>query len=280
MRFTFPNGEHPGIELTRGSLSIGSGEEDTVRLDAAGLKPSHARIELQPERRLCALHLAPGALAYVNARPIRGLALLRAGDVVMLNRVRLLLQGAIANAPVPVGTNDSLDARPGGPRVVLRCVAGPQYGRSFRFEPSLSIGRSERADLSIEDEALAPIHARLHWLGERCLVRCESEGQTVEINGQSVSAGWLLPGDQLRLGLGRYVLEAPGLRPGRREDPHTPVKPMRAVEANVAGGAAAIASGGDGAAAVARPGFNFGWLILAATGIAAALIALFLYAPR
>jgi hypothetical protein len=55
---------------------------------------------------------------------------------------------------------------------------------------------------------------------------------------------------------------------------------MRAVEAAVAGGAAAIASGGDGAAAVARSGFNFGWLILAAAGIAAALIALFLYAPR
>ena len=51
MRFTFPNGEHPGVELTRGSLSIGSGSEDTVCLGDAGLKPSHARIDLQPERQ-------------------------------------------------------------------------------------------------------------------------------------------------------------------------------------------------------------------------------------
>jgi hypothetical protein len=54
---------------------------------------------------------------------------------------------------------------------------------------------------------------------------------------------------------------------------------MRAVDAADAAAAAAAL-----APALAQPqeqrGFNFGWLILAAVGIAAALIALFLYAPH
>lgn len=279
MRFTFPNGEHPGLELTRGSVSIGSEPEDSVCLPAAGLKPAHARIDLQPERRLCALRLAPGALAYVNARPVRSLALLRPGDVLTLNRVRVQVQGALSTAALPPLHDAGAAARPGGPKVVLRGVSGPQFGRSFGFAPSLSLGRSEGADIGIDEDGVAPIHLRLHWYGDRCLVLAESmasDAPAFELNGHPLAAGWMLPGDQLRVGSARFVLEAPGLRPGRRDDPHTPVKPMRAMEVNQAAASAAAA------AALAEPprSFNFGWLILAAAGIAAALIALFLYAPH
>lgn len=281
MRFTFPNGEHAGLELTRGSLSIGSEAGDNVCLPAAGLKPGHARIELQPERRICALRLAPGALAYLNARPVRSLALLRAGDVLTLNRIRVQVLGPVSNAPLPEPEEATRCARPGGPRVVLRGVSAPFFGRSFGFAPSLSIGRSERADLSIDEEGLAPIHLRLHWHGDRCLVQAESpeQGPAFELNGHPLIAAWMLPGDQLRVGSARFVLEAPGLRPGRRDDPHTPVKPMRAAELAQAA-AAATPAGSAGAAEVASRGFNFVWLIAAAAAIAGALIALFLYAPH
>ncbi len=279
MRFTFPNGEHPGLELTRGSVSIGSEPEDSVCLPAAGLKPAHARIDLQPERRICALRLAPSALAYVNARPVRSLALLRPGDVLTLNRVRVQVQGALSTAPLPPLHDAGSAARPGGPRVVLRAISGAQFGRSFGFAPSLSIGRSEGADITVDEEGVAPIQLRLHWYGDRCLVLAESASSddgAFELNGYPLSSGWMLPGDQLRVGSARFVLEAPGLRPGRRDDPHTPVKPMRAMEITQAAASAAAA------AALVEPqrGFNFGWLILAAAGIAAALIALFLYAPH
>ncbi|SDD23890.1 FHA domain-containing protein [Aquimonas voraii] len=281
MRFTFPNGEHADLELTRGSLSIGSEAGDTVCLPSAGLLPGHARIELQPERRLCALRLAPGALAYLNARPVRSLALLRAGDVLTLNRVRVQILGSIANAPLPPAGQMGDGARPGGPRVVLRGVCGPYFGRSFGFAPSLSIGRSERADLCLDDDGLAPIQVRLHWYGDRCLVQSESNLQPApfELNGHPLVAGWMLPGDQLRVGTARFVLEAPGLRPGRREDPHTPVRPMRSTEVAQAAVSAAPASSAVAAREAAR-GFNFLWLIAAAAAIAGALIALFLYAPH
>lgn len=280
MRFTFPNGEHSGLELTRGSVSIGSESDDTVCLPAAGLKPAHARIDLQPERRLCALRLAPGALAYVNARPVRSLALLRAGDVLTLNRVRVQVQGALSTAPLPPLQDAGSAARPGGPRVVLRGVSGVQFGRCFSFAPSLSVGRSERADITVDEEGLAPIQLRLHWYGDRCLVMAESASadEAFEVNGHPLAAGWMLPGDQLRAGSARFVLEAPGLRPGRRDDPHTPVKPMRAVD--LADAAAHTASATALTADEHQNGFNFGWLILAAAGIAGALIALFLYAPH
>lgn len=275
MRFTFPNGEHPGVELTRGSLSIGSGADDTVCLGDAGLKPSHARIDLQPERRVCVLRLAPGALAYLNARPVRSLALLRAGDVVMLNRVRLCLQGAVVAGPAAGSESDTFEPRDGGPRVVLRGVAGVCFGRSYRFEPMLSIGRSERADISLDEEGLAAIQLRLHWLGDRCLIQSDGAEPSFELNGQALSSAFMMPGDQLRVGSARFVLEAPGLRPGRRDDPHTPVKPMRAVShADVPTPPPAAAS------VAAQSGFNFGWLILAAAAIAGALLVLFLYAPH
>lgn len=281
MRFTFPNGEHPGLELTRGSVSIGSEPDDSVCLPAAGLKPAHARIDLQPERRVCALRLAPGALAYVNARPVRSLALLRPGDVLTLNRVRVQVQGALSTAPLPPLHDAGSAARPGGPRVVLRGISGTQFGRSFNFAPSLSIGRSEGADIVVDEDGLSAIHLRLHWYGDRCLVLAESaaaDDTAFELNGHPLSAGWMLPGDQLRVGSARFALEAPGLRPGRRDDPHTPVKPMRAVDKDAA--AAAMPAGNAAALAEPQRGFNFSWLILAAAAIAAALIALFLYAPH
>lgn len=275
MRFTFPNGEHPGVELTRGSLSIGSGPDDTVCLGDAGLKPGHARIDLQPERRVCILRLAPGALAYLNARPVRSLALLRAGDVVMLNRVRLCLQGAVVAAPAAGVESDTFEPRDGGPRVVLRGVAGVCFGRSYRFEPTLSIGRSERADISLDEDGLAAIQLRLHWLGDRCLIQSDAVEPAFELNGQALASAFMMPGDQLRVGSARFVLEAPGLRPGRRDDPHTPVKPMRAVNT------ADVPTPPPAAASVAaQRGFNFGWLILAAAAIAGALLVLFLYAPH
>lgn len=278
MRFTFPNGEHPGVELGRGSLSIGAADEDTICLAGAGLKPGHARIELQPERKLILLRLTEGALAYVNARPVRRLALLRAGDTVMLNRVRLQLVGAFASA-----TETRPSPRNGGPRIVLRSVAGAAFGRSFPFAPSLSLGRSSRADIVVDEEGVLPVHARLHWQGDRCLVLSEA-GAQIEVNGNVVASAELLPGDQLRVGGARFVLEAPGLRVGRREDPHTPVKPNRGIT-QVGLDGAALAAAARAATPVATPadeaqrGFNYAWLILAATAVAATLIALFLFAP-
>ncbi|MCG6117480.1 MAG: FHA domain-containing protein [Aquimonas sp.] len=278
MRFTFPNGEHPGVELGRGSLSIGADAQDTICLPEAGLKPGHVRIELQPERKLFLLRLAPGALAYVNARPVRKLALLRAGDTVMLNRVRLHLVGAVASA-----NDTSTPARNGGPRIVLRSVAGAAFGRSFGFGPSLSLGRSARSDIVVDEDGVLPMHARLHWQGDRCLVLGE-QGAQFEVNGHTVAAAQLLPGDQLRVGGGRFVLEAPGLRVGRREDPHTPVKPSRGItqvglDGKTLSAAARAATAAAGQEAAGSPGFNYAWLILAATAVAGALIALFLFAP-
>ena len=127
MQLTFPNGEHDDVAM-HGEVTIGSRDGARVRLADAGLAPLHASIVA--DRRGVWLRVPAGVPGvHLNARPVRRLALLRAGDLLCLDRLRVVLrcddepaiERRIPGGPPPA-MGDAL--RVAATRVVLRALGG------------------------------------------------------------------------------------------------------------------------------------------------------------
>lgn len=275
MRLTFQNGEHPEVMLEKGQLTLGSAPDNQIVLANAGLAPQQALFAA--DRRglwLCVPPEAPPV--HLNARPVHRLALLRAGDLLTLQRVQVLLRAddervereipSAAPAPLP-------DAeRTAALRVLLRGVAGPHFGRSYPLDAPLLIGRSTVADVRIDDPAVAERQAQLELHGDRVVLR-HLGGEGCVLNGIPVRDAVLSPGDQLVFEQHRFVLEAPGL-PSRDRAPKRAVVAPPPPDEEIAAAPEAPPEPQP-----ERSGTAW-WLIAAAAALAAALTALLIYAPR
>lgn len=283
MRLVFPGHTHADVALHPGELSLGASDECDICVPAAGWLPHHATLTIDPQRGLW-LRLEPQAGAvHVNARPVCECAMLRVGDIVSLGDVQFCVvlqdEGQIVRQLPPRRA-----APPDGPervaasRAVLRGVAGLFHGRTFPLASGATIGSAPTADIRIEAAGIAPQHARIELHGERVILRAETPGNALKVNGVMVEDAVLHPGDQIVVEPHRFVVEAPGLpprggslfsprqRPITQAIPAVPTPPpaSRNVEPEPA----------------PRGRFNAWWLLAAAAAIAAALAGILIYAPR
>jgi cell division septation protein DedD len=290
MRLTFPNGEHPDV-VEPSRVTLGSGGDSRVRLD--GLSERHA--VLANDRRGLWLVIESGdAVAHVNARPVKRLALVRPGDLITLGDVQIQLRSEFDPKPTqlpPAGA--SSDRADNGAvcaeRFVLRGVGGAHYGRSFPLCRPVVVGRGESATLRLEEPAMAESQARVELHGDSVVLRDLGKGDGTVLNGVPVHNAVLTAGDQLAWEQNRYVLEAPGLSaPVQRHDTtplpktsHPTTQTMRPVTAAQASAKTAPKM----TPVEALPARNAGawwlwWLIAAAALLGAAIAALLLFGPR
>lgn len=292
MRISFPNGEHTDVAIGGAELSLGAATGNDVVLSVEGVAARHATISFDPQRGILLNVTAAGSPVHVNGRQIHEFALLRLGDVVSLGRAQLLLkperdESIVVSVPDqrPGEVSDPA-ARAASSRVVLRGVAGGFFGRSVALQSRVVIGRGGASQIRLDDAELPDEAVSFEVHGDRVVLRDLGTADGVVVNGVVVRNAILHPGDQIAIDVHRFVLEAPGL-PARGSDAAAePIQPganagstqtMRAVRAEDAPGASA-ASAGQGQDA--GSGGRFGWLLLAAALIAAALAALFLLGPR
>lgn len=287
MQLTFPNGEHADVALN-GEVTIGSRDDARVRLANAGLAPLHASI--LSDRRGLWLRVPAGVPGvHLNARPVRRLAQLRAGDLLCLDRLRLVVRGEDEPAierRIPAGPPASMtDAqRVAATRVVLRGLSGRHYGRTYTLTEPRLLGRSASADIRLDDAAVAERHAMVELHGDKVVLRALG-GDGSHVNGTAVRDAVLSPGDQIAVDQHRFLLEAPGL-PLRGQSAATKpamathTQTINAVRVPVAGDPPPAASRDPGPTPPARDPAALWWLIAAATVLAAALTALLVYAPR
>lgn len=158
---------------------------------------------------------------HVNGRPVRHMAMLRAGDAVYLDGYELQVLG---REPDDASELPPLGDVAGDPRVVLRGTGGPFHGRSFTLEQPRLVGSGSDADIRIDDVRFAASHARLECLAQgQVLLRSLSDTAGIVVNGHRVRDALLQPGDQLVFDAHhRFVLEAPA-RAGQATTPVTPV---------------------------------------------------------
>lgn len=203
----FSNRQQPDQPLAPGVQRIVRDASGQVRLGDDSVGPLLLARFCTDERGVW-LQVASGSRGiHVNGRPVRRMALLRAGDSVYADGVEMLLRGEcepVAQPPAASGgQGDDL-------RVLLRGVGGRHHGRCYTLDQPRTIGRDSAVDVVIDDPVFPERQARFERHGERVLLRDLGSPEGCRVNGVAVRHCWLQGGDQVVFdGNQRFVLEVP-----------------------------------------------------------------------
>ena len=257
LRLRFRDGDQPDLAIGPGVHALGR------RADGLGPVDADAPwlLQLCNDRRGLWLTLADDTRGvHVNGRPVRHVAMLRAGDCIHVDGNELLLAATAPRTPVPAA---------GGPRDpvadlrhALRGLGGAWHGRSISLDTPRRIGRAADADIRIDGPGIADQHARIEVAGGRVLLRADATG--VLVNGESLREAVLQACDQLAFDVQhRFVVEGPPPEPA-------------------AGTARARAPAGDPDPAPAPRHWTqrVPWLLVAALLLAGGLSGLLLFGAR
>lgn len=202
---------------------------------------------------------------HVNGRPVRRMAMLRAGDAVYVDGAELVVQSACESQlqlPEPAAV------LLGDQRIVLRGIGGRHHGRSFTLDRPRSVGRGRDADISIDNPAFPVEHARIERHGDRVLLRDLGSVEGSAVNGNAVKHCWLHPGDQVVFdGHHRFVVEVPV------------VQSIPAAQREAANEEAATAHADLDDTSLRRPR-RWPWLLLSAVLLGLVISALLLFGAR
>ncbi|KQZ57634.1 hypothetical protein ASD53_08425 [Lysobacter sp. Root559] len=260
LRLRYPNREHADLALSPGVHAIGRDADGRTALVGDG---GEAVAQVCVDRRGVWLQVREGVRGlHVNGRPVRRMAMLRAGDAIFLDGVELLLlAGEPLPAPADYGFGEAAESR-----LVIRGIAGPHHGRCYPLDQPRTIGRAGECDIRIDDASFAERHARLEAHADGVVLRDMGSVEGSVVNGRPVRNALLRPGDQLVLeSQHRFVIEAPNRGGGSEPAPLAHPAEFEADER--ARPATALPS------SVRR----MPWLLLAAALLAAALSLLLLY---
>lgn len=188
--------------LGPGVHAVGQGP-DGPRLVGRG---DEARLQVSIDSRGSWLQLREGVgRVHVNGRPVRRMALLRAGDAIHIDGVELGLVG-----PEPRAASDADAAAPACDRQVLRGVGGLHHGRCFTLDRQRTLGSAADSDICLAEPGVLDRHLRLMPQGGEVAVQAVDAGAQCLVNGHSVREALLRGGDQLVVGNGqRFVIESP-----------------------------------------------------------------------
>jgi hypothetical protein len=208
MRIEFPNAAREDFHWAQAQLRIGSAPDNDLVLAARQAAPQHLRI--QQDRHGWVLEVLPPAdRIYVNARPVRERALLRAGDMISVGDCRMLLRADEdpARRP-PVSVPEQ-----GRCTVALRAVAGPLSGRVLPLRDSLEFGPQGGCALELPQGDVVAL--RISWEDGQLLLQVTrpSARHPVRVNGVAAQQLALQPGDQLGVAMHRFVVDGPGMEP-------------------------------------------------------------------
>lgn len=204
MRIEFPNANRADFHWAQTPLRIGSDPDNDLVLAASQASPHHLRISL--DRRGWVLDVLPDATRiYVNARPVRERAIVRAGDTLSVGDCRMLLCADDA----PAGRSSPEMPERERCTVALRAVAGPLSGQVLPLAD-----RMERITLDLPQGETAMLAT--FWRNDRLWMETSHapDGRyPLRVNGIALQQTVLLPGDQLGIGMHRFLIDAPGLEP-------------------------------------------------------------------
>lgn len=206
MRIEFPHAAREDFHWAQAQLRIGSALDNDLVLAAGKSAPRHLLI--QQDRRGWVLQVLLAAdRIYVNARPVRERALLRAGDVVSVGDCRMLLCADEDPAQRP------LLQVPEQSRctIAVRVVAGPLSGRVLPLCRNLEFGPHGRCPLELPQGEVVVLHIGWDAGALRLQTVQPSERHPLRVNGFAVQNVCLQPGDQIGVAMHRLVIEAPGM---------------------------------------------------------------------
>ena len=174
MRIEFPNSPREDFHWDGPALRVGSAPDNDLILAAHQAGAYHLRIQM--DRRGWVLQVLPqGNRIYVNARPVREKALLRAGDILSVGDCRMLLRTDEQPAhqlPLTVPAE-------GRCTVALRAVAGPLSGRVLSLQEKLELGPHGRIPLELAQGETASL--AVFWKEGQLMLEAASQGLGIAI---------------------------------------------------------------------------------------------------
>lgn len=206
MRIEFLNAAREDFHWTQARLCIGSAADNDLVLAVGQAAARHVRID--QDRRGWVLQVLPSAdRIYVNARPVRERALLRAGDVISIGECRMLLReddDPALRASRQLPTQEPCI-------VALRAVAGPLSGRMLSVQDEIELGSGGHSLPGLP--ASESVGLRIHWHEGQLMLESThpSSRHPLRVNGVVVQSVALQGGDQIGVAMHRFVLEAPGM---------------------------------------------------------------------
>lgn len=213
MKISFPGGERPDHPVRVDRLRIGSaGDNDLVLAGIKNVRPHHLEL-LFDRRRGVELLVVDGATdVSVNGRPVREKAILRLGDTVVAGDTRMTLRPADERSekPPPADPNAEAKQRNAPPRVVLRGMAGPYYGKILLLRARTVLGRGADCDIVLNEPDMGRRHALIENTPDGLFLRDLGSSKGTAVNGVVVRETVLKPGDQLAFERNRFLIEAPG----------------------------------------------------------------------
>ncbi|MFT3756091.1 MAG: FHA domain-containing protein [Pseudoxanthomonas sp.] len=145
---------------------------------------------------------------HVNGRPVRRMALLRAGDSIHVDGAEMQVRGQAR--PLPAHAGASVREEVDDPCMVLRGVGGPLHGRSFPLTRPHDVGSAEDADIRIAEAGVAPRQLRLQRQGRQVWLTGLTAERSAWVNGVAVRDALLSAGDQVVFTpQARFVLDVP-----------------------------------------------------------------------
>lgn len=223
MRIEFPHSTREDFHWRQPQLRVGSGFDNDLVLGTGQAADNHLLIHL--DKRGWVLDVLPDAnRIYVNARPVRERAILRPGDMLSMGDCRMLL--CADEAPDERTSPDMPEQE--RCTVALRVVAGPLSGQVLPLADRLELGPHGRVALDLPQGETATL--TIFWRDGQ--LRMESSQPVdarypVRVNGIVVQQTVLLPGDQIGIGMHRFLIDAPGLEPEPEIIlPPEPVEPL------------------------------------------------------
>lgn len=204
LRLRFPNREPADLELGPGVHAIG---RDSDGMPGLVEDPAHALAQFCVDRRGAWLQLRDAVRGvHVNGRPVRRMAMLRAGDAVYFDGVELLLVGdEPLSGEALAASGDQSDSR-----MVLRGIGGQHHGRSFTLDQPRRVGRAADCDIRIGERTFADQHAVIAPYGDGAVLRALAADAVTRVNGHEIRDALLRPGDQVVFDAQhRFVVESP-----------------------------------------------------------------------
>jgi predicted component of type VI protein secretion system len=196
MLIEFAHSELPARDWNSRELRIGSAADNDLTISGPGVAQHHLRL-LHDERGLVLLVIEGAGRVYVNARPVRERALVRAGDSLGIGDVVLRLI-----KPDTDDTPQTIDS------ASMRAVAGPLSGRVQAIHERLEIGPSQAWPLGFGHAPNASLSIIRRDDGMHLQVQNLPETFMVSLNGIPTREGRLHDGDQINIGPHRFILDA------------------------------------------------------------------------
>lgn len=204
------------VPLIRDEITIGRREGNTIRLTDRNVSRQHARLLRQGDNDFLVTDLRSRNGTKVNGDAVVGDKPHRVvpGDQIYIGDYNLSIRTDVS-AGVPMGRQmdpgDTAGIGKVTPHARLVMLAGPAPGTEFELTVNLYVvGRSEEANLRIEDSSISRAHARLDGDDQQWTISDLDSINGILVNGQRRDDYLLKSGDVIELGVVRLRFVAPG----------------------------------------------------------------------